>query len=116
MKNNVCREQMANTARLLPDLDGETQNHFVLLCQLPPPKEGFSHLFILLLQKHNDDFQMTSFWLANTCRLLHCLKQYSGDAVRNSSPIFEYSDIRPGRVFRSSGSGGFPLAMTWGHL
>ncbi|XP_010224263.1 PREDICTED: unconventional myosin-Vb-like, partial [Tinamus guttatus] len=36
--------------------------------------------FSLLLQKHNKNFQMTSFWLANTCRLLHCLKQYSGDA------------------------------------
>lgn len=24
---------------------------------------------------------MTSFWLSNTCRLLHCLKQYSGDEV-----------------------------------
>ncbi|XP_051497587.1 unconventional myosin-Vb-like isoform X1 [Apus apus] len=33
-----------------------------------------------VLKKHNDDFQLTSFWLANTCRLLHCLKQYSGDA------------------------------------
>ncbi|KAH0627821.1 hypothetical protein JD844_008279 [Phrynosoma platyrhinos] len=32
-----------------------------------------------ILLKHNDDFEMTSFWLANTCRLLHCLKQYSGD-------------------------------------
>lgn len=32
-------------------------------------------------QKHNDDFEMTSFWLSNTCRLLHCLKQYSGDEV-----------------------------------
>nr|XP_020669147.1 unconventional myosin-Vb isoform X1 [Pogona vitticeps] len=32
-----------------------------------------------VLKKHNDDFEMTSFWLANTCRLLHCLKQYSGD-------------------------------------
>ncbi|XP_041825966.1 unconventional myosin-Vb isoform X2 [Melanotaenia boesemani] len=29
--------------------------------------------------KKNDDFEMTSFWLANTSRLLHCLKQYSGD-------------------------------------
>lgn len=34
-------------------------------------------------QKHNDDFEMTSFWLSNTCRFLHCLKQYSGDEVRN---------------------------------
>uniref|UniRef100_A0A8D0LBY1 Unconventional myosin-Vb n=1 Tax=Sphenodon punctatus TaxID=8508 RepID=A0A8D0LBY1_SPHPU len=32
-----------------------------------------------VLNKHNDDFAMTSFWLANTSRLLHCLKQYSGD-------------------------------------
>ncbi|KAJ8394306.1 hypothetical protein AAFF_G00047130 [Aldrovandia affinis] len=32
-----------------------------------------------VLKKHNDDFEMTSFWLANTSRLLHCLKQYSGD-------------------------------------
>lgn len=33
------------------------------------------------LQKNNEDFEMTSFWLANTSRLLHCLKQYSGDEV-----------------------------------
>ncbi|XP_037230011.1 unconventional myosin-Vb isoform X2 [Falco rusticolus] len=33
-----------------------------------------------VLKKNSNDFQMTSFWLANTCRLLHCLKQYSGDA------------------------------------
>ncbi|XP_051659620.1 unconventional myosin-Vb isoform X2 [Manacus candei] len=32
-----------------------------------------------VLKKHHDDFEMTSFWLANVCRLLHCLKQYSGD-------------------------------------
>uniref|UniRef100_A0A8C6ND45 Uncharacterized protein n=1 Tax=Melopsittacus undulatus TaxID=13146 RepID=A0A8C6ND45_MELUD len=33
-----------------------------------------------VLRKHKKDFEMTSFWLANTRRLLHCLKQYSGDA------------------------------------
>ncbi|XP_072310240.1 unconventional myosin-Vb isoform X2 [Eucyclogobius newberryi] len=32
-----------------------------------------------VLKKNNDNFEMTSFWLANTSRLLHCLKQYSGD-------------------------------------
>ncbi|XP_057382659.1 unconventional myosin-Vb isoform X1 [Balaenoptera acutorostrata] len=32
-----------------------------------------------VLKKHSDDFEMTSFWLSNACRLLHCLKQYSGD-------------------------------------
>lgn len=38
---------------------------------------------LFFLQKHNDDFEMTSFWLSNTCRFLHCLKQYSGDEVRS---------------------------------
>ncbi|XP_028318179.1 unconventional myosin-Vb isoform X5 [Gouania willdenowi] len=32
-----------------------------------------------VLKKNNEDFEMISFWLANTSRLLHCLKQYSGD-------------------------------------
>ncbi|KAG7321111.1 hypothetical protein KOW79_015526 [Hemibagrus wyckioides] len=32
-----------------------------------------------LLKKNSEDFEMTSFWLANTSRLLHCLKQYSGE-------------------------------------
>ncbi|XP_070599668.1 unconventional myosin-Vb isoform X1 [Erythrolamprus reginae] len=32
-----------------------------------------------VLKKHSEDFEMTSLWLSNTCRLLHCLKQYSGD-------------------------------------
>lgn len=32
-----------------------------------------------VLKKHNNDYQMTSFWLSNSSRLLHCLKQYSGD-------------------------------------
>ncbi|XP_076020417.1 unconventional myosin-Vb isoform X2 [Genypterus blacodes] len=34
-----------------------------------------------VLKKNNEDFEMTSFWLANSSRLLHCLKQYSGDEV-----------------------------------
>ncbi|XP_060930749.1 unconventional myosin-Vb [Limanda limanda] len=34
-----------------------------------------------VLKKNCDDFETTSFWLANTSRLLHCLKQYSGDEV-----------------------------------
>lgn len=49
--------------------------------------ESTHRFFILnvlsfILQKNNDDFEMTSFWLANTSRLLHCLKQYSGEEVR----------------------------------
>lgn len=34
-----------------------------------------------VLQKNAEDFDTTSFWLANTSRLLHCLKQYSGEEV-----------------------------------
>ncbi|XP_036399234.1 unconventional myosin-Va-like isoform X1 [Megalops cyprinoides] len=32
-----------------------------------------------ILKKRGDDFEMVSFWLSNTCRLMHCLKQYSGE-------------------------------------
>ncbi|XP_018431569.1 PREDICTED: unconventional myosin-Va isoform X1 [Nanorana parkeri] len=31
------------------------------------------------LKKRGDDFETVSFWLSNTCRFLHCLKQYSGE-------------------------------------
>ncbi|XP_077421039.1 unconventional myosin-Va isoform X3 [Vanacampus margaritifer] len=34
-----------------------------------------------ILKKRGDDFETISFWLSNTCRFLHCLKQYSGDEV-----------------------------------
>uniref|UniRef100_A0A8C4TCA4 Unconventional myosin-Va n=1 Tax=Erpetoichthys calabaricus TaxID=27687 RepID=A0A8C4TCA4_ERPCA len=30
-----------------------------------------------ILKKRGDDFETVSFWLSNTCRFLHCLKQYS---------------------------------------
>uniref|UniRef100_A0A673MQB0 Unconventional myosin-Va n=1 Tax=Sinocyclocheilus rhinocerous TaxID=307959 RepID=A0A673MQB0_9TELE len=33
-----------------------------------------------VLKKHGD-FETISFWLANTCRFLHCLRQYSGEEV-----------------------------------
>ncbi|XP_054632722.1 unconventional myosin-Va-like isoform X2 [Dunckerocampus dactyliophorus] len=32
-----------------------------------------------VIKKRGSDFVTSSFWLANTCRLIHCLKQYSGD-------------------------------------
>ncbi|XP_064192516.1 unconventional myosin-Va-like isoform X2 [Anguilla rostrata] len=32
-----------------------------------------------ILKKRGEDFEVVSFWLSNTCRLLHCLKQYSGE-------------------------------------
>lgn len=34
-----------------------------------------------LLQKHSDDFDVVALWLANACRLLNCLRQYSQDEV-----------------------------------
>ncbi|KAM9620509.1 unconventional myosin-Vb-like [Morphnus guianensis] len=30
-------------------------------------------------KKHSDDFEVVVLWLANTCRLLNCLRQYSQD-------------------------------------
>ncbi|XP_011474322.1 unconventional myosin-Va [Oryzias latipes] len=32
-----------------------------------------------VVKRKGEDFEVISFWLANTCRLMHCLKQYSGD-------------------------------------
>ncbi|CAJ1056485.1 unconventional myosin-Va-like [Xyrichtys novacula] len=34
-----------------------------------------------VIKRRADDFEVVSFWLANTCRLMHCIKQYSGDEV-----------------------------------
>uniref|UniRef100_A0A3P8U7W6 Myosin VAb n=1 Tax=Amphiprion percula TaxID=161767 RepID=A0A3P8U7W6_AMPPE len=34
-----------------------------------------------VIKRRGNDFEVVSFWLANTCRILHCLKQYSGDEV-----------------------------------
>ncbi|KAM6926565.1 unconventional myosin-Va-like [Lycodopsis pacificus] len=32
-----------------------------------------------VIKRRGKDFEVVSFWLANTCRLMQCLKQYSGD-------------------------------------
>uniref|UniRef100_A0A3B4YF94 Unconventional myosin-Va-like n=1 Tax=Seriola lalandi dorsalis TaxID=1841481 RepID=A0A3B4YF94_SERLL len=32
-----------------------------------------------VIKKKGKDFEVVSFWLANTCRLRHCMNQYSGD-------------------------------------
>ncbi|XP_025081332.1 unconventional myosin-Va-like isoform X4 [Pomacea canaliculata] len=32
-----------------------------------------------VVKKHTDDLERVTLWLANTCRLMHTLKQYSGD-------------------------------------
>ncbi|XP_078386375.1 unconventional myosin-Va [Cetorhinus maximus] len=41
-----------------------------------------------ILKKRSDDFEIVSFWLSNTCRFLHCLKQYSGEEafMKHNSP------------------------------
>lgn len=35
-------------------------------------------------QKHTDDVDRVTLWLANVCRFLHNLKQYSGEEVRQT--------------------------------
>ncbi|XP_009079888.1 PREDICTED: unconventional myosin-Vb-like, partial [Acanthisitta chloris] len=42
------------------------------------------HSIKQLLRRNSDDFEIASFWLANVCRLLNCLKQYSGDECYTS--------------------------------
>uniref|UniRef100_A0A3P8W223 G protein subunit beta 5 n=1 Tax=Cynoglossus semilaevis TaxID=244447 RepID=A0A3P8W223_CYNSE len=37
-----------------------------------------------VIKRRGEDFDVMSFWLANTCRLMNCLKQYSGDEVYTS--------------------------------
>ncbi|PKU28825.1 unconventional myosin-vb-like [Limosa lapponica baueri] len=32
-----------------------------------------------VMKKHSDDFDVVALWLANTCRLLNCLRQYGQD-------------------------------------
>ncbi|XP_062404048.1 unconventional myosin-Vc [Sardina pilchardus] len=32
-----------------------------------------------VITEHQEDFEALSFWLSNTCHLLNCLKQYSGE-------------------------------------
>lgn len=34
-----------------------------------------------IIKKRGKDFDVVSFWLSNTCRLMHCLRQYSGDEL-----------------------------------
>jgi len=34
------------------------------------------------IQNHHGNLDLLAFWLANTCRLMHNLRQYSGEQVR----------------------------------
>ena len=40
---------------------------------------GISHVKKVIKKRGQNDIEMKSLWLANTLRLLHCLKQYSGE-------------------------------------
>ncbi|XP_006628720.1 unconventional myosin-Vc isoform X1 [Lepisosteus oculatus] len=33
----------------------------------------------VVIKDHQEDFEMLSFWLSNSCHMLNCLKQYSGE-------------------------------------
>uniref|UniRef100_A0A4W5MHJ1 Myosin VAb n=1 Tax=Hucho hucho TaxID=62062 RepID=A0A4W5MHJ1_9TELE len=60
----------------------------------------------VLKVKRGDDFETVSFWLANTCRFLHCLKQYSGEEVTHcllSKYHFLLSGLQPKYRFLLSG-------------
>lgn len=48
---------------------------------LSPQSPADPHVLCSLLQKHSDDFDVVALWLANTCRLQNCLRQYSQDEV-----------------------------------
>jgi myosin-5 len=48
-----------------------------------------------LFQKRQDDVETITMWLANTCRLLHNLKQYSGEKVRTSSCHYIHDEHFP---------------------
>lgn len=45
----------------------------------------------MFLQRKGNDLEVVSFWLSNTCRLMHCLKQYSGEEV--SVTRFSYHPV-----------------------
>uniref|UniRef100_A0A8C4WU36 Myosin VAa n=1 Tax=Eptatretus burgeri TaxID=7764 RepID=A0A8C4WU36_EPTBU len=47
-----------------------------------------------VLKKRGDDFETVSFWLANTCRFLHCLKQYSGEENDHCLRNFDLTEYR----------------------
>ncbi|KTF90094.1 hypothetical protein cypCar_00047446 [Cyprinus carpio] len=42
-------------------------------------KEVITGYSLLLMQNHQESFEVLSFWLSNTYHFLNCLKQYSGD-------------------------------------
>lgn len=53
----------------------------------------FKSMISMFLKRRGKDAELVSFWLANTCRLLHCLKQYSGDEVRASDAPVKFTPV-----------------------
>ena len=49
---------------------------------------------LLSLQKNPNNLDILAFWLANTSRLLHDMKQYSGDRVSGQSTLL-YVRVAP---------------------
>ena len=69
--------------------------YFSLLIAVPV-KEKLQHFETLLIlkndialvqQKNPNNLDILAFWLANTSRLLHDMKQYSGDRVSIKAPL-----------------------------
>lgn len=40
---------------------------------------AFTNSVKKVIRKRHEDFETTALWLSNTLRLIHCMKQYSGD-------------------------------------
>lgn len=55
------------------------------------PYQSLLKCVCFYLQKRGDDFETVSFWLSNTCRFLHCLKQYSGEEVSSAPTLFSFA-------------------------
>uniref|UniRef100_A0A8C3CI02 Uncharacterized protein n=1 Tax=Cairina moschata TaxID=8855 RepID=A0A8C3CI02_CAIMO len=54
-----------------------------------------------VMKKHSDDFEVVALWLANTCQLLNCLRQYGrdescsqGNTARQSAHHLQHLDLQ----------------------
>ncbi|XP_032059649.1 unconventional myosin-Vb-like [Aythya fuligula] len=54
-----------------------------------------------VMKKHSDDFEVVALWLANTCQLLNCLRQYGrdescsqGNTARQSTHCLQHLDLQ----------------------
>uniref|UniRef100_A0A8C6K3Z5 Unconventional myosin-Va n=1 Tax=Melopsittacus undulatus TaxID=13146 RepID=A0A8C6K3Z5_MELUD len=86
VKNLILGKQLSHSVNLIPGLPA----YILFMCvrhadYLNDDQKVRSLLTSTIngikkvLKKRGDDFETVSFWLSNTCRFLHCLKQYSGE-------------------------------------